>query len=322
MNPTRFILIFCCFILFVNKGITVMGQSVSLLKVENMWSVLEEDHNPPEFPDSHPYKLSYWLKTGNDTIVNGKKYVIILYSTDANHQIWENRELLMRETNDGKVYCYDKRDLREEESILYDFGMQEGDSIFNYIDRLTDHKIVSKVDSIRYIQIENKPLKLFYISNKSTASGSFYDQFKIPEIWIEGIGSFKGLKREWRNFFSYGPQLTWDLLCFYQNEKLLYHSPSFRDCYYRWVSGNPKIDSHLDCQVYPNPSSGKFTVQSGAENGSSQVQVFDMNGKWVRSYRLDDSGYLEVDLSNVSRGTYLVRLLKPGFSGTKKIVIN
>ncbi|MDR1371365.1 MAG: T9SS type A sorting domain-containing protein [Dysgonamonadaceae bacterium] len=335
MKTIRFIMLFGICLLFANSRQMLFAQSVPLLNPDNMWSVLQEENFYPGFPDERVYKLSYRIKTGNDTVVNGKKYKIMLYSMDRESLNWEDHidyilhdnervpigGVLMREEG-GKVYSNDGRIYyNEEETLLYDFNLQEGDSISSYLfpyvpDR--DDKIISRVDSIRYTHINNLPRKVFYISIYPENNPGF----KVPEIWIEGIGSSLRLNRTINNYYLWGSPITWNLLCFYQNGKLLYHSPDFSDCYYHWVLGNPKVDSNLDFQVYPNPSSGKFTVQSGAENGNSQVQVFDMNGKQIRSYRLDDSGYLEVDLSNVSRGTYLVRLLKPGFSGTKKIVIN
>jgi hypothetical protein len=181
------------------------------------------------------------------------------------------------------------------------------------------------VDSIRYTRVENLPRKIFYISNfKYSINYSNNRLGGRPEIWIEGIGSSWRLERdECKNYYLLGDNNTrWNSLCFYRNEKLLYHFPGFNDCYYHWVVGNPEIGSNLDFQLYPNPSSGKFTIRSGAENGNSRVQVFDISGRQVRSLQTDGSGYLEVDLSNVSPGTYLFRLSKSGSSGTRKVVIN
>ena len=306
-------LLFQCLLL---ANINAFSQSIELLDENNLWSVLEEDHSPAGFPEKNPYKLSHWLKTGTDTIVNGKTYKNILYAMDVNHLEWEDRGFLMRE-EEGKVYCYNQEELREEETLLYDFGLQEGDSISRFLHPQWDSKIISAVDSIRFIQIGNSPRKIFYISNTIDS-----DDVKRPEIWIEGIGSLWGLQRKNICSFVTGCEITWDLLCFYQNDEKLYHSPYFEDCYYHWISEIQKMEHILDFQIYPNPSSGKFTLKTDDKNGDCKVQILDVNGKQIRTYDMNNLSYLEIDLSNVSSGTYFVKLMKQKFSSTKKIIIN
>ncbi|GHT78883.1 hypothetical protein AGMMS50262_21990 [Bacteroidia bacterium] len=306
--------VLCCTFL---TTIVAFSQSIPLLKADNRWSVLEEDHSEGGFPDENPYKISSWLKTGNDSVVNEKTYKVILSSTDREQLNWEDKGLLMREEN-GKVFWYNKEEIREDETLLYDFNLQEGDSIFRYLQPKWDAQIVSTVDSIRYIQIDKTPRKIFYLTNQLDVDG----RWPIPEIWIEGIGSSWGLKRECICYFVTGCQLTWNLLCFYENEEEIYHSPDFDDCYYHWVYGIKNVESSLDFQIYPNPSSGKFTLKTDTKNKDCFIQIFDVNGKQIYSYQLDNSGYLEVDLSKVPSGTYLVQLKKQNLYETKKIVID
>ena len=77
------ILLYC--LLFAN--IEVFPQLIKLLDADNLWSVLEIDDRTPGFPGPQPYKLSHWLKTGSDTVVNGKTYTIILYSRVPGSQV-------------------------------------------------------------------------------------------------------------------------------------------------------------------------------------------------------------------------------------------
>jgi hypothetical protein len=323
MKTIRLILLF--FFLLVFANIETFSQPMKLLDENNLWSILEENVcDNPGFPDCNPYKLSHWLKTGNDTILNGKTYKVMMYSMDENHSTWEERGLFMRE-EEGKVFWYDQEELRKDETILYDFNLQEGESISHYYLPYpywwTDTKIISVVDSIRHIQIGNVSRKIFYISNTLDYRPS--DQEKSPEIWIEGMGSLWGLTRHFRAVGFTGSNITsWDLLCFYQNGEELYHFPKYDDCYYNWTWNrieNPELIP--DFQLFPNPSSGKFTITTGNSDENSLVQIFDSVGKQIRSYRMGSSHQIEVDISNVSSGIYLVKLKSQKSSGMKKIVI-
>jgi hypothetical protein len=61
-------------------------------------------------------------------------------------------------------------------------------------------------------------------------------------------------------------------------------------------------------KIYPNPSSGKFTMQSSVTNGKSSIEVYNMLGEKVYTGNLN-STTTEIDLSNQSQGVYLYRML-------------
>ena len=223
---------------------------------------------------------------------------------------WEDHNLFMRE-EEGKVYWYNQEEIREEETILYDFNLKEGESISRYLDPYLDYIMISTLDSIRYIQIDNNPRKIFYIS-KSVLNSNWV---KIPEIWIEGIGSLLGLNREEPCAFSTGCMVYQMLLCFCHSGQELYHSPDFNYCYYQWRSGSglglevQKMGLTPDFQIYPNPSSGRFTIitNNGYENAS--VQIFDCTGKQIRSYPMGALLQMEMDVSDAPSGIYFVRII-------------
>jgi len=307
-------------ILFAN--ISAFSQSIMLLDPTNMWSILEEyDCAFPGMPNCTPYKHSHWIKTGNDTVLNGKTYTVMLYSTDENHSTWGSSDLFLREENE-KVYWCNEMDIREKETLLYDFGLQEGESIsrYDYPNSILDTtKIISTVDSIRYIQLGNTLCKIFYISNTSTK----YDGCKKSEIWIEGIGSSWGMKRDNSMCCDcVGYPVIKSLLCFYQNEEKIYHSPNFDDCYYNWTwgksNGIEETDSTSTFQQY-QPIFGNETTQWVITNRGvipeavwmdtiltrtmeAEYKILEYKGKWS-----GDMGKIRTNETNSK-----LYLIKPG----------
>ena len=319
----------------------LVAQTAPLLTPDKLWSTLERSNVAAGFPNQMIYNLSYWMKTGQDTIVNGKTYVQILYATDENHSVWRDtiakdrrrypymsvtNGLLLREKN-GKVYRYDKGETREdnEESLLYDFNLREGETISRYLSpgASFDYIITSRIDSIRYENIEDVSRKVFYVSNYSNSGGAAAG---IPEIWIEGIGSLWGLERKNLCSFYTGCQYRVNLICFYQNEELRYHLTRFDNCYYNEPNhplGIQKVESALEFQLYPNPTSGKFVIQVSDGGDYSSVNIYNITGNLIgTTYQMGSSGILEVDLSGMMRGIYLVKLEKNGkLPVTKKLII-
>jgi len=71
-------------------------------------------------------------------------------------------------------------------------------------------------------------------------------------------------------------------------------------------------------QVYPNPSTGKITVKTESENSYS-LGVYDLNGKRILFKNAFQDG--ELDLSALSKGTYLIEVSREKHQVAKKIVI-
>ena len=58
-------------------------------------------------------------------------------------------------------------------------------------------------------------------------------------------------------------------------------------------------------KVYPNPSTGLFSVKAGKQLAT--VQVFSLTGQQVKSFTYNDGQWY--DITDLPKGTYLVRLI-------------
>ncbi len=74
--------------------------------------------------------------------------------------------------------------------------------------------------------------------------------------------------------------------------------------------------------IYPNPNSGKFTIQIQAWVGKSTLEVYNMLGERVQLNTLNSTSS-EIDLSNKAKGIYLYKVLSDSgeLIGTGKFVI-
>ncbi len=68
-------------------------------------------------------------------------------------------------------------------------------------------------------------------------------------------------------------------------------------------TGISSIDSNIGVTVYPNPSEGLFTIQSNFDY--NKVEILDLLGRKILTA---DSHLNEMNLSNFSKGTYLIQL--------------
>jgi hypothetical protein len=73
----------------------------------------------------------------------------------------------------------------------------------------------------------------------------------------------------------------------------------------------------LSVEVYPNPTSGKFTVNTDSD---SDLLVTDVLGRNVASRKVVSSG-TEIDLSHLHKGLYLLHLASNGLRNTTRLVI-
>ena len=74
-----------------------------------------------------------------------------------------------------------------------------------------------------------------------------------------------------------------------------------------------------DIRVYPNPTTGKLTIDNG-QLTIENVKVYDISGKLVQSYRFNSSTKVNLDVSTLAKGAYSLSIYSEGQKTTKKFV--
>jgi hypothetical protein len=99
-------------------------------------------------------------------------------------------------------------------------------------------------------------------------------------------------------------------------DALTSHDPPGRNSYVTGRTANALT-------VFPNPTSGHFTLDTGHHGNqeSLNVEIFNLVGKRVYTLTIGDKPY-ELDLSDLPVGIYLVKVFQGSEVLTGKVVLN
>ena len=164
-----------------------------------------------------------YLFFDGEIIIEDKSYKQVYSCTDKLHQniMYQG---LMREENQ-KVYFSPVA--QEKEYLLYDFSLEEGESI-NYEFYMLTLGLPAPprpiyVKYVDFIEMNGEMKKRIHLTETPNSDW-------IADIWVEDIGSINGILYPCYNLFIYG--IFRNLLCYFQDDELIYKNPEYSNCYY------------------------------------------------------------------------------------------
>ncbi|WP_310991959.1 T9SS type A sorting domain-containing protein [Aequorivita marina] len=284
-------LLLISFILF---GVSVMAQNYRpVLDELNEWHVTScyfGCHTDVYFTDG-------------DTLVNGKSYKIL----DGYHYI--SRTFLLREDIASKKVYLNLIDPRyNEEYLLYDFTLNEGD-VFNM------------QNPISPFPEDGGPFLLDSIVAKPLVDGANYRHFYFSPtpgntsstnnaVWVEGVGSLSLI-----NAPGGKPNINaaGHLSCFFKNTEVFYANlDSIDDCIplHLQVKNNKLQDLVLSKQ-----NNSDECVLTNAQN-VKKITVFNLSGKKLDEKINNGNTSLTFNLSGYQNGLYII--LASGIGNTQR----
>jgi hypothetical protein len=111
------------------------------------------------------------------------------------------------------------------------------------------------------------------------------------------------------------------LVCYYENDNLVYHNPEFETCLPDSIPvsismfGNKK-----DIEIFPNPASDKITIFSLNCN-ILEVEIYDLTGTCLYRNLNTDSNRIDLETDNLSKGMYVLKVRDEREKISHKIVI-
>lgn len=213
------------------------------------------------------YRSSYWIKFQGDTTLNNVQYKKILQANDSLHSDWFLSGFIREDDVAQKVYLFNN--YTKSDVLLYDFSLEKGDSILMW-DGLTS----AKIDTILY--------EPFGDSKDSLKQICFYKG--CTHKWIKGIGSSLGVLNGLNALKTVGAYNY--LVCYYENEKLIYSNPLFNDCYITTgISPFHKTPELVKVISAPNG----ILVLELTSSVSGTIFIFNMLGEIVSQKKILDS---------------------------------
>lgn len=243
------------------------------------WNILFGVYTPDVYA---LYTRSYTIR--EDTLINELVYSKIYINNSPNNEY-------IREDENNNVYYKTEYN---EERLIYDFNLNINDEIvlpnmFGFEETWT----VENVDTVLFAEKNRKRITL------SICEGCPSD------YWIEGIGSTYGL--------IYSGNLMWDfstdLLCFYQNEELLYSNPDWNSCDITVSIPENKYKFN----VFPNPTNGYINIETTEQIES--LTIIDFTGRLIKS-----ENNKVIDLSMLKAGIYFLKVKTNNDNFTKTII--
>ena len=266
-----------------------------------------------------PTSIEYWVNYSfifeKDTVSEGKTYHKL-----KNYNVFYNRD------NGGPIRASLNEDefnfgFREEnkriyitefnnysEYVLYDFNLKAGDTLKRKKGSYNEAIYILSVDSIK---LNDNTFRRYYTESE--------DNKEVSNIVVEGIGGIR------HSFVG-------ELECFSLGETQIYKRFDYGKCGIA-RDYNPNIDKYkgvvgmentgsdkVSFKVFPNPSTGQFTIQTQSIFSESYICVRDVLGRIVHSERLQFPNQT-INISNQPKGLYFVELYFNGEKSIQKVIV-
>lgn len=304
-----FVLIVMQFALIISLSLKAQTQSYEYIPiVKEGLQIWTTDREYGQYNEQYSYERL--ALTEQDTIIDGKSYKKLYSFTEREFDI-ETATFVcgIRENENKQVFVASYHN--QQEFLLYDFSLTEGDSILAESNGEYDlYFNVTDVDTIDYNGVERRKITL-----------QFYNYAWVT--WIEGIGNIEGLLMDWRSYImAMDPMPNVRLRCYEHNEECLYSDFSFNesiyDCYTPLYTGLEENETQNNILLYPNPAKERLYINTSIP--IKQMTICNLLGQEIQKYNnLETTS--SIDISGLNEGVYFVKIYTEKVVLSKKIVV-
>ncbi|HKK39856.1 MAG TPA: T9SS type A sorting domain-containing protein [Cryomorphaceae bacterium] len=279
-----------------------------------VWKVYGVDNAQPS--EDSTTDVEYSLQ--GDTTISGISYRILdVDRAPSSYQYPFIDEAYLRENEETRqVFIRFKEDDQilfggNEELLLYDFGLTEGDSFFLYED--FEGNEVNILNDTTYT-IDGESRTAWLTDFPSTGS-------EVMKIYVEGVGFLSDLLMpvlyEEFNFYE---AFTY---CYNNSSQNIFQEfsylsvPSYFNC--NSFLSTETLDSEPELAIYPNPASSLISIELSE---MKEVVVSDLLGKIVHTQSDIKSDKLKLNTLEWTEGIYLVKAYnRKGDYAVRRLVV-
>ena len=189
----------------------------------------------------------------------------------------------------------------DEEHLLYDFNIAEGDTVV--FPSTFGFEIINSDTS--FFEIEHFTLIFEPTTTIDDINGfnvSPDDAWGFPNptgVWLEGRGSSFGLFGSYHSLFT-------RLICFKQNGEIV-EDGNCEPC--EGITGVSDPVEETGIQIFPNPAEFRMNISLENEVFIDQITVYDTRGKTVLSRHIQSvEALIALDVSSLPAGVYHLRI--------------
>lgn len=304
-----FVLIVMQFALIISLSLKAQTQSYEYIPiVKEGLQIWTTDQKYGQYNEQYRYERL--ALTEEDTIIDGKSYKKLYSFTEREFDI-ETATFVcgIRENENKQVFVASYHN--QQEFLLYDFSLTEGDSILAESNGEYDlYFNVTDIDTIDYNGVERRKITL-----------QFYNYAWVT--WIEGIGNIEGLLMDWRSYtMAMDPMPNVRLRCYEYNEECLYSDFSFNesiyDCYTPLYTGLENNEFESEVSIYPNPTKDYFCINSSAP--IKQLIICNLLGQKLKEYNTSEITS-SIDIIGLNKGVYVVKIYTDKAVLSQKIIV-
>ncbi len=278
------------------------GNNNTIVNDNSTWAVLIYGLGAYNIPCCVKTQYVYF---DGDSIIGINSYKKVFSCDDSLHKNIKYEGLIREE--EKKTYFIPANS--DTEYLLYDFSLEEGMNFEYGYFWTRDPSVTLYVNSVDSIEINGSMRKRIELS--------LYG--RVIDVWVEEIGSLSGVLYPcYSAFLSGGVK---ELLCYYQDNELVYKNPDYSKCYYddpnEFLSVET-ITNSSNIAIYPNPT-GDFFIISDPKQTVSRVEIFDVFGKMIYEKNVNQN-LLQINMSSYSQGIYLIRIVSNKSEYKHKII--
>ncbi|HLP21666.1 MAG TPA: T9SS type A sorting domain-containing protein [Chitinophagales bacterium] len=243
------------------------------------------------------YVSTLHFSANDDTLLNNQAYQIIDYDWRV-YPLESNGKFYIRKDSTEKVYG--RINVDSADYLLYDFGKLPGDSFVIHDPRYLLYPTVVHVDSVANT-FHGQARKVMHVSTSNEGVALNY-----KDVFVEGVGSLHSffLYPGVMGFFIDGE--TYSLLCYSDNDTLVYRNQYYTTCDYdtAWTWNSIDELASVGVKISPNPATDLVQVQLHNTNGQTMFELSDITGRSVLQQQLNEPA-TNIPVDNLSKGVYL-----------------